>query len=98
MKTVFHILILEILASGIFIVSEANAECECRCINGQNVPLCSSALDIPPICPPTICPIAPPSIAPIQSPQVPPIGTQNCWQQQVLNPYTNHYEWQRVCR
>jgi hypothetical protein len=31
-------------------------------------------------------------------PQLPPLGTQNCWQQQVLNPYTNQYQWQRVCQ
>jgi hypothetical protein len=78
--------------------STANAYCECRCTNGRNIPLCSSTLEIPPICPPMICPLEPPSIPPIQAPQVPPIGTQNCWQQQVFNPATNQYEWQRVCR
>lgn len=93
-----HVLsFLPILAS-VLIVSDANADCVCRCTNGQNAPLCSSALDIPPICPPRVCPIQPPSIAPVQAPQLPPLGTQNCWQQQVLNPYTNQYEWRRVCR
>lgn len=88
---------LPVLAS-VLVVADANADCVCRCTNGQNVPLCSSTLDIPPICPPQVCPIEPPSVAPIQSPQLPPLGTQNCWQQQVLNPSTNQYEWQRVCR
>jgi len=83
---------------SLFPLSQANANCVCRCTNGQNVPLCSSTLDIPPICAPTICPIPPPAIEPIQPPQLPPLGTQTCWQQQVLNPYTHQYEWQRVCR
>jgi hypothetical protein len=89
---------LGVLIVGLLTVSGAYAGCVCRCTNGQNVPLCSSTLDLPPICPPTVCPIQPPSIAPIQSPQLPPLGTQNCQQQQVLNPYTHQYEWRRVCR
>ncbi|MCE9549477.1 MAG: hypothetical protein K8R50_00425 [Betaproteobacteria bacterium] len=89
---------LGILAVSLLTTSVANADCVCRCTNGENVPLCNSTLDLPPICPPTICPIEPPSIAPIQAPQMPPLGTQNCWQQQVFNPYTNQYEWRRVCR
>lgn len=84
---------------GVFLVfSDAMAECVCRCTNGENVPLCSNTLEIPPICPPRVCPITPPSIEPIKAPRLPPLGTQSCWQQQVLNPYTNQYEWQRVCR
>jgi len=89
---------LLVLLGTLLAFSEANADCVCRCTNGQNVPLCSNTLEIPPICPPRVCPIAPPSIEPIQAPQLPPLGTQNCWQQQVLNPYTNQYEWRRVCR
>ena len=38
----------------------ANADCTCQCVNGQMQPLCSSAIDLPPICPPTICPITAP--------------------------------------
>lgn len=76
----------------------ASAACECRCSNGQNQAFCTSPLDIRPICAPMICPIVPPSIAPIQMPTIPPIGTTNCSQQQVLNPYTGQYQWQTVCR
>lgn len=36
----------------------ANAACTCQCVNGQMQPLCQSSIDLPPICPPTICPIA----------------------------------------
>lgn len=42
--------------------------------------------------------LVPPSIAPNRNPSIPPLGTSNCWQDQVLNPYTRRYEWQRVCR
>lgn len=33
---------------------EAQAECVCRCVNGEVRALCSSSLDIRPICAPTI--------------------------------------------
>jgi hypothetical protein len=42
--------------------------------NGQNQPLCSSTLDIPPIFPSLICPIQPPSISPIMPLQLAPLG------------------------
>ena len=82
----------------VFLPSMAAADCYCTCMNGQNVPLCSSTLDIPPICPPRVCAIEPPSIAPINPPTIPPIGTRNCWQEQVFNNFTGRYEWQQVCQ
>lgn len=78
--------------------AESLSSCVCVCMNGENQPLCSSTLDIPPVCPPKICPIEPPSIEPIQPPSIPPIGTQNCWMEQVFNEYTQQYEWRQVCR
>lgn len=74
------------------------AQCVCRCVNGNNVPLCRSTLDLPPICPPTVCQIAPPSVSPIESPRLPPLGTSSCQQQQVFNPGSGRYEWRQVCR
>jgi hypothetical protein len=59
-------------------------------------PLCSSPMDIPPICPPTICGAPPPSIAPIETPRVPPIGTSYCRQVQVFDGY--QYRWREVCQ
>ena len=76
----------------------AHAECECRCMGGQNRPLCTNAMDLPPICAPTICPITPPSIQPLMAPQLPPLGTTNCQMRQVLNPYTRQYQWERICQ
>lgn len=61
-------------------------------------PICSSTLEIPPICSPAICPLVAPSIAPIAPLQLPPIGTQACRQVQVLDPYTGRYRWQTVCQ
>jgi hypothetical protein len=77
---------------------ESRAACSCTCVNGQVQALCSSALDLEPICAPQICPIVPPSIAPLQSPMVPPVGTYGCRQVQALNRYTGQYEWRTVCQ
>lgn len=95
MRTVLFCALL--LASCVGLVGKSLASCVCRCVGGQMQPLCSSSIDIPPICPPTICSIVPPSIAPIQAPTIPPIGTSQCSQRQVLNPYTQQYEWRRIC-
>lgn len=87
-----------VLASFWSVANESTAACMCRCVNGEVRALCTSSLDIEPICAPTICPITPPSLAPIQVPRVPPIGTTFCRQAQVLNPQTHQYEWREVCR
>ena len=72
--------------------------CVCRCVNGEMIPICSSSIDIPPICPPTICPIVPPSVQPINPLVIPPIGTSNCQNKQVLNQRTGQYEWRLICQ
>ena len=77
--------------------SFALADCVCRCVDGENVPLCRSALDVPPPCPPKVCPLVPPSIAPIQPPVIPPIGTTNCEQKQVWSEAKRKYVWREVC-
>jgi hypothetical protein len=96
------IMLLRILAVCLILavlsVGNVSASCVCRCVNGQMVPLCSSTIEIPPICPPTICGIVPPSIQPIPRPMIPPIGTTSCAPQQVMNPYTRQYEWRTICR
>jgi len=86
------------LACSWILSDHASAACVCRCVNGEVQALCSSAIDLPPICPPRVCPITPPSVAPIQAPRVPPIGTTICRQAQVVNPRTGRYEWREVCR
>jgi len=86
------------LIFSILTISDANARCVCRCVNGDMQALCSSSIDLPPICPPKVCPIRSPSIAPIRAPKIPPIGTTRCRQAQVLNRNTGRYEWKRVCQ
>lgn len=82
---------------GIFAPAEVMADCRCVCMSGEVQAVCSSTLDIQPICPPRVCPITPPSIEPIQQPRVPPIGTSNCVQRQVYNELTREYEWKEIC-
>ena len=78
-------------------ISAVQAGCTCQCVNGEIQPLCNSALDIPPICMPTICPIMMPSIAPIEMPRIPLIGTSSCRQARICDQWGN-YRWQEVCR
>jgi hypothetical protein len=80
------------------VTEQASGACSCHCVNGQVQALCTSPLDIQPICSPTICPIVPPSIRPIEVPRIPPVGTRQCSNQQVYNPYTRQYEWKQICR
>jgi hypothetical protein len=84
-------------AFALFLTVESRASCVCRCVDGETQPLCSSAIDLPPICPLAVCSIVPPGVAPVQSPRIPPIGTSDCSLRQVLNPATNRYEWRSIC-
>lgn len=81
-----------LLATGV-----VNADCRCVCMNGSVQAVCSSTLDVEPVCSPRVCPITSPSVEPIQRPRVPPVGTTNCVQRQVYNEYTRQYEWKEVC-
>ena len=94
-----YMVMFGLMVSGSLLgTTEAHADCVCRCVSGEMTPICSSSIDLPPICPAQICPITPPSIAPIPSPRVPPVGTRECRPEQVLNPYTGRYEWKSICR
>jgi hypothetical protein len=90
-------LLLIAMTLFLFNSSPASAACTCQCVNGAVTPICSSTLDILPICPPRICPITPPSIAPINPLRVPPIGTSNCSMKQVYNNRSGQYEWKQIC-
>jgi hypothetical protein len=85
------------VAIWLLLSTNAYANCECACVNGQIEAVCTSAQGIKPFCPPKICAYTPPSIAPVQQPRVPPMGTSECVQKQVYNTYTHVYEWQEVC-
>ena len=77
--------------------SSAYSACTCECINGEVQAICSSSLDLPPICASRICPLVPPSIASLDSLTLPPLGTSHCTNMQVYNSYTYQYEWEEVC-
>lgn len=94
MKTM---LLVGAVLGGVALSSGAHAACQCVCMNGVVEAICSSTLDIEPICPPRICPITPPSVAPIQAPRVPPVGTSTCFPRQIYNEYSRRYEWREVC-
>ena len=94
---------MKFLLSVVFFIFSLNfssnsfAYCSCECVNGQVQALCSSSLDIKPICAPRICPIVNPSIKPFDPIKIPPIGTQTCTNMQVYNQYTYTYEWEEIC-
>jgi len=77
--------------------SSGAGSCECICVNGSVRAICSSTIDIAPICSPSICPIMQPSIKPIASPKIAPIGTKQCSMQQVYNSNLSKYEWKNLC-
>ena len=91
----FSLLVLVFLS---FIPNQAQASCSCKCVNGQVKALCSSSIDLKPICSPRVCPITPPSVKPIDTPSIPPIGTKVCTNKQVYNDATFQYEWKKVCK
>ena len=82
---------------ALFVSADAMAVCQCACVGGQMQAICTNALDLEPICPPTICPIVPAAIQPIQPLTLPPLGASRCEQEQVYNEYTDEYEWQTIC-
>jgi hypothetical protein len=92
---------MRLLLAAIFVLSltaGVRAECVCRCVDGRMQPLCESSIDVPPICPATICAPTLPLPKPVQAPPIPPVGTTKCSPRQVLDPNTGQYEWQNVCR
>lgn len=91
------ILIL-VVFSIVFVSSDVWSRCTCVCMNGENQPLCTSTMDLKPICPPKICPIETPSIQPIAPITLPPLGTEECRMEQVYNQNTAQYQWMQVCR
>lgn len=92
-----QIMLIGLMLFGFFASNLAMADCRCVCMSGEVQAVCSSTLDIQPICAPRICPITPPSVEPIQQPRIPPIGTSNCIQRQVYNEYSRIYEWKEIC-
>jgi hypothetical protein len=72
-------------------------KCECSCVNGTVQALCSSTIDIRPICPEKLCPVVIKTVKPLHTPSLPPVGTKSCDLQQVYNEDKRQYEWQEIC-
>ena len=72
------------------------AACQCLCVNGEVEAICSSSLDVQPVCAPRVCPIVPPSVRPIDPPRVPPVGASRCRSEQVWNG--EKYVWVEICQ
>ena len=89
--------LLATVALLLIAITESDAACTCQCVNGEMQPLCSSSIDLVPICPPTICPLAMPSIAPLAPLTLPPLGTTSCRMAQVCDAFGN-CRWQQVCQ
>ncbi len=87
-----------LIGFSLLIPNLSSANCRCACVNGSVQALCSSSIDIQPICPPQVCPITPPSVRPVEIPIVPPIGTSSCRNEQVYNSQKAQYEWKQICR
>lgn len=87
-----------IMTLGMMGATRSWAKCECACVNGAVRPLCTRAIELPPICPSRVCPIVPPAVAPIAPLRLPPLGTEHCWMAQVYNPAIGRYKFQQVCR
>jgi hypothetical protein len=81
-----------------FTTSAAQAGCSCECVGGSVRAVCSSSLDIRPICPANVCLTPIPEIRPIQPLMTPPVGATSCQEQQVYNSNSGRYEWRRLCR
>jgi hypothetical protein len=88
-----------IAVAAIIAASPASAQCVWKwdCSTGKcvQVPICRSALDIPPPRPPEIPPIPAPTIRPIPTPTIPPIGTRQCQPRYICT--SGQCKWQTVC-
>lgn len=82
----------------LLVSQSAFADCVCRCVNGQVQPICSSTMDLAPLCGAQLCPLTPSSLQPLTPPTLPPLGTTGCQNKQVLNPYSHQYEWKLICQ
>ena len=88
--------IAALVTASTFGIAPASAACQCVCMNGEVEAVCSSSIDVQPICAPRVCPIVPPAVRPIDPPRVPPVGASTCRSEQVWNG--EEYEWVEICR
>lgn len=89
---------LWLIPTLLLLSASAQAACVCRCVGGEVQPICTSSLDLPPICSPRMCPMTSPSLEPLARPTLPPLGTSSCQQRQVLDESTGRYRWRTICQ
>ena len=78
--------------------ADARAACTCVCVDGLNRPLCASAGDIRPVCPPRVCPRDPAVTRPLDQVVEPPPRDKTCNREYTYNRYSGRYEWRTLCR
>ncbi len=81
-----------------FAAGTAAAACGCDCVDGRMRAVCTRPGELAPLCPAAICPIAPAAVRPLDSAVLAPLGAAQCREAQVLNPVSQRYEWQLLCR
>ena len=97
-STVTFLVVL--LLAGVSIVNSDNAraDCVCVCVDGLNRPLCASAADPRPTCPPRFCPREPSTTRPLDQPTLPPTKARTCSREYIYNRFSGRYEWWQLCR
>ncbi len=90
----FHKKLL-VFGSVLIALQSAHASCVCRCVAGEVKPICTQAIDMPPICAPAICPASP---AVLPSNRIPAFGSESCSRQSVFDPRTGRYETKTICQ
>jgi len=87
----------ELWLLGLLLIAleSTHASCVCRCVGGEVQPICTQAIDMPPICAPAICPASP---AALPSNRIPAFGTESCSRQSVFDPRTGLYEVRTICK
>ena len=63
--------LLMVVFTAVSAGAQKTSSCRCTCVNGEVKALCSSSIDVPPICAPRVCPIVTPSVKPVAPPRVP---------------------------
>ena len=86
-----------LLLVGLGITGATRADCTCACVNGSVQAICSSAIDMKPICGAQLCPLPPTSLQPLTSMHLPPLGTSHCRPKQVFDPNVGQYVWKELC-
>ncbi len=89
MKKIFLVLFLLVALPGF-----AQAECECRCVQGKVIPVCSIPTEHRPRCVQHACPITRAAEETIQAPD----KNGTCSEQPIRNPFTGLTETKTICQ